>query len=219
MKIIIRIIIAALFSYVGLKFLLPHYLYPIEHFEQWLVEFLPFSWKVTSILARVIVGLFFVIAFFLLFYWEKIKWMKYVSVLMIFIPFIINPVFPENFKDLTKEYNENAAFEIQNPEKETILVYVSAKCSHCKEAMIELDIAKKKSEKFSEVKVISYNSKIQEFINDEELDLQLDTIPTKLFLKITKGSFPKFQLVKENKILKKWSNNEFNYAVLDNLSK
>jgi hypothetical protein len=85
--------------------------------------------------------------------------------------------------------------------------------------MIELDIAKKKSEKFSEVKVISYNSKIQEFINDEELDLQLDTIPTKLFLKITKGSFPKFQLVKENKILKKWSNNEFNYAVLDNLSK
>lgn len=218
MKIVLRVLLAALCIFLGLKFLLPHNAYPIEHFEQFLASFLPFSWKVLSVLSRILVGLFFIMAFLFLFYWEKIKWTKYLSIFMISIPFIINPVFPENFKDNTPEYDENLSFELENSSDETLLIYVSPKCLHCKEALIKLDKANKKSTKFKEVIVISYNNKIQEFLNKNQLDLSLQIISAKLFVEMTKGSFPKFQFVKNNKISKKWSNASFNYAVLDNLS-
>lgn len=218
MKTFIRILLAAIFIYIGLSFLLPHNAYPIEHFEQFLSTFLPFNWKFLAVFSRVLVGLFFIIAFLLLFYWEKIKWMKYVSILMLSIPFIINPVFPDSFKDVSPEYYEDIAFNVENPNIETVLVYVSPNCLHCKEALIKLDRAKKNSANFSNVRVISYNYKIQNYMDEKELNLPLDSISPELFLKITKGSFPKFQFVKNSKILKKWSSSEFNYAVLDNLS-
>lgn len=219
MKIIVRILLASLFVYAGLKFLLPHNAYPIEHFEQTLINFFPFSWKLIAIFSRILVGLLFVIAFLLLLHWGKIKWMKYFSVLMISIPFIINPVFLENFKDNTQEYIEDMSFTIQESAIETVLIYVSPNCLHCKEALIKLKTAKKKSSNFPEIIVISYNLKIQEFMNEENINLKLETIPADLFLAVTKGTFPTFELVKDYKILKKWSNPQFNYAVLDNLSK
>ena len=220
----IRITIKFLFSFflifIGIKLLLPYHLYPIEHFECSLINIFPISWKFVAILSRLIVGSLFSIAFLLIFDFYKLKWAKYFTFLLLFSPFVINAVFLENLQDNSISINEKLPFALNYLEKgNNILVYVSPKCSHCKEIIRKLDVVTKNNPNFPNIVIISYNTKINDFLVSNDYEFELDIITAKEFLEQTKGSFPKFQMVKEHKILNKWTNYEFNYAVLDNLKR
>jgi len=219
MKILFRIICSSLLIFFGVKLLIPYELYPIEHFEFKLLQIFPFNWKMVSIFSRLIIGSLFAIAFLLLFYWKKIKWIKFLSLLMFPIPFIINPVFPNDYKDNKIDIKENPIFNSNFISNDKIQIYASSKCLHCKEAIKKLQVAKELSVDFPEIIIISYNSKLSGFLKENEIEIPLDTISTRLFIEITGGVFPIFELIKNEKVIKKWNNTDFNYAVLDNLSK
>ncbi len=211
---------SGLLIFIGLKLLLPFKDYPMAHVEQFLIQIIHFNWKTIAIVARVLVGFLFVLAFLLLFYWKKTKWTKYVAILMIAIPFIVNAVFPSQFKVQNNISNETLIYlPTKNTQEKTLFIYVSNNCIHCKEALKRIYIAKNISNNFPEVHVVSYNTKIQSFMNENHINLSLDSISATQFMEITQGSFPKFELVKNNTIINKWHPTEFNYAVLDELSK
>lgn len=220
MKIIIRVILSIALIFLGFKLLIPFKDYPMAHFEQWLIQIIPVSWKAISIIARIFDGFLFFIAFLLLFYWEKTKWTKYVSILMIAIPFIVNSVFPSHFKTQNVLLNEALFFKpTKNTQEKTLFIYVSDNCFHCKEALKRISIAKEISNTFPAVHVISYNYKIQKFLEENQINFSLDSIDANIFIDATQGTFPKYELVQNNKTINKWYPSEFNYAVLDNLSK
>lgn len=220
MKIIIKIIISIILVFFGVKLLLPYHLYPIENFEYKLVSFLPISWKTVAILSRIIVGIMFSIAFLLVFDLYKLKWAKYVAIILLFIPFAINSVFIENFVDSSIQVNKKLAFELKNLEEgNNILIYSSNNCHHCKETIKKLKVASQKNKYFPNVIVIGYNTEISNFLKENDIAFKLDSISAKQFMEQTKGSFPVLQMVKNKTIIKKWSNYDFNYAVLDKLEK
>lgn len=217
MKQFISVFVASLLFFVAYKLQLPYEDYNIEHFEQFIVNYLPFGWIFSAIFSRIFIGLILVIAFYLLFRFFLKSWLKYFFIFILSIPFIINPIFIENFSlNLNITNTENSIIETKQKQ---ILVFASPNCHHCKETILKLDVAKKKSEKFPTIKVISYNLEIEKIIKEEKINFEIVVISAKKFMEITKGVFPKIQIIENNKVLKKLSNNELNYAELDDLSK
>lgn len=137
------------------------------------------------------------------------------------IPFVVNTVYPSQLKDSTPYVSETLSPQInlENNSDTVILAYLSFNCLHCKEGALKLQAAQKRSSSFPKVIAISYNNKIDTFFADNKIDFPLVVIDPQEFSIITEGSFPKFQMASGQTILKKWSPDKFNYAVLDNLSK
>ena len=77
----------------------------------------------------------------------------------------------------------------------------------------------KKNENFLKVVVVSNDLKLNGYFNDNNLSYAIEVIPQSTLIQIAKGSFPYFQLLKKNKVIFEWNNNQFNYEVLDLLSK
>ena len=223
MKKFLRIILAALLIFLGIKLLVPYYNYPIENFEYWLLQVLPISWKAAAVLSRFLVGVFFLTAFLLLFYFPKNKWLKrlsYLAPLMFFLPFIINTLYPEQLKDNSKKISQNLSFPLDlKTDEPVLLAYLSFSCPHCKAAALKLKTAQIINKKFPKVIAVSYNSEMAIFFKENNINFPLEIISTEDFVKITEGSFPKFELVQNNKIITKYNPLQFNYAVMDNLSK
>lgn len=219
MKITLRILLAALLIFFGIKLLVPYYAYPIEHFEYQLLHILPISWKVVAVLSRILIGLMFVAAFLLLFYYPKIKWIKYVSLATLSIPFIVNTVYPEQLTDKAAPISEALSFPLSFETNEPLLLaYLSYNCHHCKEAAIKLKHAQIINSKFPKVIAVTYNNKLDSFFIEKQIDFPIEMITPEDFIEITESSFPKFQLIKNNKIIGKWDPYELNYAVMDKLS-
>ena len=222
MKKVFEIFIAIILFLICFKFMLPWQEFPFEHYEYQVANYLPFNWKVISIISRMILGIVLVFATFLILRNKKVKFLKYFAIISISIPFILNPVFPKDLVDDSSkpsEIQENLAFKSNyDLNKKTVLLYASPQCSYCKEAAFRLNEAKKRNKDFPEVLVVSYNRKLSKLFKEQKIELPIDSIDTGLFMKITEGSFPKFQLVENNELVRKWKPEGFNYAVLDNLS-
>jgi thiol-disulfide isomerase/thioredoxin len=220
MKYIIQVIIALGLITLALFLLLPYQNYPIEHFEQSLIQIIPLSWKLIAVLARLLIGLLFVLAAYLIFNRFKNEWLNLITYAMVSLPFIINPVYFQDLKlPVSKLSNQPLIFDLNATSNEKVLVaYLSYNCSHCKEAAKKLDAAVKANKNFTKVKVISYNFKLKEYFNQNHINLPLDTILPQQFMEITQGSFPKYQLIQNNIVIEDWATEDFNYAVYDNLS-
>lgn len=214
----IKIAISILLFFIGIKLLLPFKDYPIEHFENLLVSFLPISWQASAIISRILVGFLFCIAFLLIFDIHKLRWAKYGAIVIVFLPFVINAVFLENFIDNTVVINKDLNFDLKSlKEGNNLILFASYNCSHCKESIKKLDVAINKNIDFPNLVVVSYNRKIDKFLKENKFQISVDSISPKQFIEITGGTFPVFKMVKDGKIVAEWSNHDFNYAVLDNL--
>lgn len=216
MKLIIKLFLFSVLVFLGIKFLLPYEDYPIEHFEQFLYKLGVFNWKSVAILSRILVGLIFVLAFFIVLKNLKYKKLHYISFIAVIIPFIINPVLLEHFSDKVEPTNIELPYVLESNEKQ-LVIYLSSDCYHCKEALIKLNVASKKNKLPLKIVAISYNNEIKNYLLENNMDFEFQVINAKVFTEETALSFPKFALIDNNKIIKKWTNPEFNYAVLDEL--
>lgn len=220
MKKIISLIIGSLLIFGAFKLMLPWHEFPFEHFEYKVAEFLPFNWKIVSIVSRLLIGLILVIACYLILYNKKIKWLKYLSILSISIPFILNPVFPEDLVDRSKTFSEDMPFELASLSKnETVLLaFFTNSCKYCREASLKLKTVQNKNKDFIKIIVVSDNYDLEAYFNENDINLPIDTTSFGNLLKVTHGAFPRFQLVENGKIIKNWGNSKFKYGVLDDLS-
>ena len=131
-------------------------------------------------------------------------------------PFIINPVLLAHFSDKVEPTNIELSYTLESNEKQLIM-YLSSDCYHCKEALLKLKVASEKKGFPLKIVVVSYNEEIKNYLVENNINFELKVISAKIFIEETALSFPKFALIKNNIILKKWTNPEFNYAVLDEL--
>lgn len=220
MKIAIRILLSALLIFLGIKLLVPYHAYPIENFEYWILNIFPVSWKVVAILSRLLVGVLFIAAFLLLFYYPKIKWVAYLSVLMLAIPFVVNTIYPEQLVNHSIQISEELSFPLDlKTDQPVLLAYLSYNCFHCKEAAIKLKTAQKINKNFPKVIAVTYNEKLDSFFIKNSIGFPIEIISSDDFLKITEGSYPKFELVQNGKIITKYDPYQLNYGVMDDLSK
>jgi thioredoxin-related protein len=220
--IIVRIIAAVILSYIGYTFLYPHFLFPIEKFEYRLRLFSGFNWLMIPFIARLIVSLFFIMAFLLLFYWPKIKWVRFLAPLTVAIPFLINPVLPKDFKDevpvLSENVNENFAELVQTSDR-YLIAYLSAGCLYCRNAAKKIYVASLTSKTFPEVLVVSTSESIEELFAKTDTRFPYTLIDKDLFSELTEYQYPKIHLIENGKVVKKYNGYTFNYRVLANLSK
>lgn len=219
MKALFKIVVAGLLIFFGVKLLVPFHLYPIEHFEYKLLSLFPFTWGFVAIFSRLFIGFLFALAFILIFHSKKHDWLKYASLVCFIIPFTINTVFPSQLKENQAFIEENLSNKINIETTDTVLLaYLSYNCLHCKEGALKLKAAQQNSTKFPKIIAVSYNNKIDTFFRENQIDFELVVIEAKAFAEITEGSFPKYQLVQNQTIIKKWDPIQFNYGVMDQLS-
>lgn len=219
--VIFRLLLASVLVFAGVKVLYPHIFFRIEKLEYFIIKLFPISWLAVAFVSRFFIGLFFVAAFLLAMYWPKVTWMKYLSPLMLVIPFIINPVLPEDFKDEVVEVNEEIHHELTDfagSEDRVLVAYLSANCLYCYNAAQKLYAAKLGSEYFPEVKVIGVTESINLLYEKTDTEFPYTLIDKDLFLQLTDYQYPKVHLVENGVVKKKYNGYTFNYRVLYNLS-
>ena len=217
---LIKIITSLLLFLLGYKLMLPWSSFAFEHFEYKVVEILPFGWKIVSVISRLLIGLLFILGFYLLLDIKKYKWIKYLSLISVIIPFIINPVFPEDWVNSSKENMEEFSLSMSKEKVDSavFVAYFVEGCKFCKEAALKLEVAKKKSESFPEILILSNDDKLDNYFVENNLPYKVKIVTLKELLQNSGGSFPYFQLVNKDKVIAEWHNKDFNYAVLDHLS-
>lgn len=216
-----RLLLAGALVYTGVKVLYPHIFFRIEKLEYFIIKLLPISWLVIPFISRFLIGLFFVISFLMALYWPRVSWLKYLSPLMLVIPFIINPVLPKDFKDEVAEVNENIHHELADfatSEERVLVAYLSANCLYCYNAAQKLYAAKLSSKHFPEVKVIGVTESINLLFEKTGTDFNYTLIDKDLFLQLTDYQYPKIHLVENGVIKKKYNGYTLNYRVMHNLS-
>jgi thioredoxin-related protein len=184
--------------------------------------FAGFNWLFIPILARLIVSLFFIAAFMFLFYWPRIKWIKFLAPLTIIIPFLINPVLPKDFKDVVEIVAQPVHEDISefSPMADRyLLAYFSAGCLYCRNAAKKLYVASKTAENFPEILVISTSESIQDLFDITQTNFQYTLIDKEIFSELTEYQYPKIHLVENGVVVKKYNGYTFNYRVLNDLSK
>lgn len=221
--IILRILLAGIFIWFGVKLLFPHNTFRIENFEYQLRGFLHLNWLAIPFLSRILIGLLFCTAFLLTFYWKKIKWLKYFTPLALIIPFIINPVFPKNLKDLTQEKNvivhEDLKVAVRNNDK-TIIALLTPSCRYCINAGKKLVAAKNSSKNFPQIILAGVTEEgVKELIEILDYEFEYILLGKDLFLELSEYQFPKIHLIENQKLMKVYDGYSLNYYVLNHLSK
>lgn len=221
--VLFRILIAGLTIWLGVSILYPHHNFRVESFEYSLRTILHLNWLIIPFASRLLIGLLFCIAFLLLFYWKKIKWIKYFTPLALSIPFIINPVFPKNFKDLNQEKNTFIHGEIEvvikNDDK-TIVALLTPSCRYCINAGKKLVAAKKTSKNFPSILLAGVTEEgVKELKGLLNYDFEYVLLGIDLFLELSEYQFPKIHVIENQKLKKVYDGHSLNYYVLNQLSK
>ena len=221
--IILRILLASFIIWLASSILYPYKTFKVESFEYSLRTILHLNWLIIPFVSRILIGLLFCIAFLLLFYWKKIKWVRFLAPLSLVIPFIINPVFTKNFKDLTQEKNtfihQEIEVAIKNNDK-TIVALLTPSCRYCINAGKKLVAAKKTSKNFPPIILAGVTEEgVKELKEILDYDFEYILLGKDLFLELSEYQFPKIHLIENQKLAKVYDGHSLNYYVLNQLSK
>ncbi|MEX0813933.1 MAG: hypothetical protein WD048_17065 [Chitinophagales bacterium] len=156
----------------------------------------------------------------------KWKWVKFpVVIILLSIPFVINPVYPQDFRDETSGLNEaleEKLFSENFNSNSFLLAVFSPGCKHCQRVGRAISVEKKTGDNFPEVKIAFGGKKeySEEFLAQSNVsNLDYLNIEDKLFFELSGGRFPMILFVENDTIKKKWDGRTFNYFVLNELSK
>jgi thioredoxin-related protein len=141
----------------------------------------------------------------------------------IVLPFIINPVFPDNF---TIEQTDLSAIHAADliskfPTDDTQLVcFFTASCPYCRKNSKKIYLRLSPEERKKVLALFpSQKEKVELFFEDTHTGFEYQPEMGDVFKEYQVHRWPTFFLVKNNKIINRWDGNTFNYAVLNDLPK
>jgi thioredoxin-related protein len=157
-----------------------------------------------------------------------IKWLKYpVAVTLLVLPFILNAIFWDDLTDTTDLFQEEFQTDIPNINeltaltKERVLVcFYSTSCPFCVRASKKIAVAQKRYPYFPEVFVLFQGDQYgaQYFLETAKVKFDYSVLSLEDYTKLTGLTFPRFQLVYQGNIDRKWDGQTFNFSVMNKLS-
>lgn len=219
---ILRFFLVLSLIWFAVSLLYPHHLFKIEKFEYFIREFLNISWLLVPFVARILIGLLFVISFLLFFYWKKTWWVIFLAPIMIGIPFILNPILLKNFERVSVAsslFLPDKLIEFANDEDEVLLAYLSASCLYCHNAAKKLFVAQQTSKYFPKVKVVGVSEEIEKLFSKTNTQFEYVLISKDEFLELTNYQYPKVHFIKNGKIERVYDGYSLNYKALHDFSK
>jgi thiol-disulfide isomerase/thioredoxin len=125
-----------------------------------------------------------------------------ISIIVITFLFIKNPLFPEEFLNLSEIYPSDKTEHITkiNKNKYQIIAFFSTACPYCEKASKKLKILQRKNPNFSNTKIyfIGTENGVKTFFNETNTLFNYEIINIKTFIDITNGSYPKFVVIKDS---------------------
>lgn len=192
---------------------------------------LSLSWVFSSILIRVVIILFTIIAVHSIFRVFKPKFKFIFSVLIALLPgfgiSFITPIYKQDYGNTADEYQLKLLPEIDQNQQiskvqsHKIVAFFTTTCPHCQEASTRLGVNLDGGQKVPVIGVFpgqkNDTEKFLETYNGENFSkISLYNNHDSLFVAIADGIFPSiFLLNEENKTLKHWTGGSFNYHALD----
>ena len=157
----------------------------------------------------------------------KYRWIKYtLSLICLALPFVLNPVYPENFTDQSESISENVSLEELNYSNHTnlsenvIFAFFSTSCPYCILAAKKMQVAQKLYVDFPNVHVFFIGSKeaVEYFFKESNTLFPYSFPEQNSFFKIAGNSFPSFIYVENGIPKKRYTGRTFNYYAISNLS-
>jgi len=143
------------------------------------------------------------------------------SIGLITVLFAINPLFPEEFQDisiksLTKN-QQDGMMNIEANESNKLMAFFTTSCPYCELAAKKLSLLSRNEPEFPEIKIYFAGTEegVANFFNDTKTDFNYQIIEIETFLKITEGSFPKMILYSTKNSPIYLSGRSFNYAAVN----
>jgi len=156
------------------------------------------------------------------------KWVKYpVAMTLIVLPFILNAIFPNDLVDETELFTEPFQSEIVNNEQLTYLTedrvlvcFYSTSCPFCVRSSKKIAVSQKRYPYFPEVYVLFQGDQdgAEYFIEVAGVDFSYSVLSLENYTKLTGLTFPRFQLIYQGNIDRKWDGKTFDYSVMNKLS-
>ena len=156
------------------------------------------------------------------------KWVKYpVAILLVVLPFILNAIFPNDLLDETELFDEPFQFEVVGDDrltsftKDRVLVcFYSTSCPFCVRASKKIAVSQKRYPYFPEVFVLFQGDEYGAayFVEVAGVDLSYSVLSLENYKKLTGLTFPRFQLVYQGNIDRKWDGQTFDFSVMNKLS-
>lgn len=145
-----------------------------------------------------------------------------VSILLVVFVFVSNPLFIDEFQNLTEEnFSDNTEIydSLDRSYPTELAAFFSTKCKYCELASKRLALLSERFDNFPPVKIhfVGDHEKVKWFWNKSGTKLNYDIIEPEYFLNITHGSYPKFIYFEDSKPVYFYSGRTFNYATPSNL--
>lgn len=154
----------------------------------------------------------------------NLKWVKYVFGSVLFVlPFILNPVFPDDFEDVSTRVDEpfDTASVVspklkQLSEGKIFIAYFSVNCPFCLNAARKIAIAQKQHKNFPAVYVCMLGNQEQTdyFFDRANAKFDCDVMNSKDYSTLTHFAFPMFSWVEKGRVIRKWDGRTFNYGAM-----
>ena len=154
-----------------------------------------------------------------------LRWVKYTIMLgLLPWPFILNPVYPQDFRDNQAEVKKPLETEFLSDSIEPrtfLMVFFTPGCRHCQRVAKKISIAEKRSIHFPATIAVfpGEPEHVQYFMKRSNTNLNHVIIAAEEFARLSNGVYPTLLLVDDDNIKKIWNGRTFNYAVVNNLSK
>lgn len=160
------------------------------------------------------------------------KTLLYIFPLIMIVPFILNPVYPDDFQakyEITKDVQTNLDSlkmdfpEFFNDEQHTLYCFYSVTCGFCKLAALKLDATVRNQAEYPMVKMVfwgdsvstEYFTRITNAKSSEYIFLK----DGEKFSSVAGRSFPHFKWVEHGEIVADWTGGPFNFGVIQTLGK
>ncbi len=161
---------------------------------------------------------------------KKYAFIKFLPFILIVLPFILNPVYPCDFKaDYSIDPEGSAQFDKLKAnfpaytanDTNTVYAFFSVTCPYCKLAARKLYVSQARYPNFPKVKVVFWGEEesIQHYMKITDTHFPYLKIEDASFPDYAGGSYPRFKYVKNNTLAASWIGNGLNFGVFDDLSK
>lgn len=174
---------------------------------------------------------FFIISLFLLRKNDERKnsWLSFLIILpFVALPFIINPIFIDDFESRAKEYNtvdknwkiiETKFLEkkIDLNKGEYLIAFFSTNCMHCNQLAKVIGVSKRGFNSKRKILMVFPGNEedTQAFIQRNKSDFAYIRVTPDEFTKVAGFSFPSLFSLKNGQVIKHWTGNLFSYKVRD----
>ena len=154
----------------------------------------------------------------------KFAWLKYAVVLIaLSLPFIFNPVWPENFRDGSQKVQEELSpLQAQIGDAGVSLIaFFSPSCLYCERAARKIAVAQHRSVEFPPIFVCFSGDDTQadEFFEQTNTRFAYKAFSPEVFYKMAPTSLPGFGLLTDGVLTKRWDAKSFNFQTLRQLER